>query len=186
MAPLSLPPFGVRSCPSGCSFGCTSIRRTPQADTLLPARGRDLALRLALRKGVPASPLRSNPGTPFLDPPHHRCFGGARRRAWEESERAAGWKWRTTTRRAERHRWVEVGWGGLTWVVGAAVFGGGPRGRLRRRRDGITWGMAAVGLKPVLESQERVGRASRLSSRSADGSLGASGCCESWVFPCSR
>ncbi len=53
-----------------------------QTNTLLPARGRDLALRLALRKGVPASPLRSNPGTPFLDPPHHRCFGGARRRAW--------------------------------------------------------------------------------------------------------
>jgi hypothetical protein len=135
-------PFGVRGCSSGCSFGCTSIRRTPQTDTLLPARGRDLALRLALRKGVPASPLRSYPGTPFLDPPHHRCFGGARRRAWEGSERAAGWKWRTTTRRAGRHRSMEVGGGGRTWwVVGAGVFGGRLRGRLRRRRDGITWGM---------------------------------------------
>jgi hypothetical protein len=152
---------------------------------MLPARGRDLALRLALRKGVPASPLRSNPGTPFLDPPHHRCFGGARRRAWEGSERAAGWKWRTTTRRAGRHRSVEVGWEGRTWVVGTGVFGGGLRGRLRRRRDGITWGMAAGGLEPGLEPQERVGRASRLSSRSADGSLGASGRCESWVSPCS-
>jgi hypothetical protein len=178
-------PFGVRGCSSGCSFGCTSIRRTPETDTLLPARGRDLALRLALRKGVPASPLRSNPGTPFLDPPHHRCFGGARRRAWEGSERAAGWKWRTTTRRAERNRSVEVGGGGRTWVLGAGVFGGGLRGRLRRRRDGMTWGMAAGGLEPVLEPQERVGRASRLPSRSADGSLGASWCCQSWVFPCS-
>jgi hypothetical protein len=178
-------PFGVRGCPSGCSFGCTSIRRTPQTDTLPPARGRYLALRLALRKGVPASPLRSNPGTPFLDPPHHRCFGGARRRAWEGSERAAGWKWRTTTRRVERHRPVEVGVEGRTWVVGAGVFGGGLRGRLRRRRNGITWGMAAGGLEPVLEPQERVGRASRLSSRSADGSLGALGRCESRVFACS-
>ncbi len=173
-------PFGVRGCSSGCSFGCTSIRRTPQTDTLLPVRGRDLALRLALRKGVPASPLCSNPGTPFLDPPHHRCFGGARRRAWEGSERAAGWKRRTTTRRAGR----SVGRGrrgGRTWVVGAGVFGGGLKGRLRRQRDGITWGMAVGGLDPELESQERVGRASRLSSRSVDGSLGASGCCGSRV-----
>jgi hypothetical protein len=72
------------------------------------------------------------------------------------------------------------------WVVGAGVFGGGLRGRLRRRGDGITWGMAAGGLEPELESQERVGRASRLSSRLADVSLGALGCCESWVLSCSR
>lgn len=153
--------WGVRlgwRCSSGCSFGCTSIRRTPQTDTLLPARGRDLALRLALRKGVPASPLRSNPGTPFLDPPHHRCFGGARRRAWEGSERAAGWKWRTTTRRAGRPRWAGVGGGGRTWVVGAGVFGGGLMGRLRRQGDGITWGMAVGGLEAVLESQELGGQ----------------------------
>ncbi len=52
-------------------------------------------------------------------------------------------------------------------------------------RDGVTWGMAVGGLEPELEPQERVGRASRLSSRSADGSLGALGRCESWVFPCS-
>jgi hypothetical protein len=170
---------GCCGCSSGCSFGCTSIRRTPQTNTLLPARGRDLALRLALRKGVPASPLRSNPGTPFLDPPHHRCFGGARRRAWEGSERAAGWKWRTTTRRAERNRSVEVGWGGRTWVVGVCVFGGGLRGRLRRRRDGITWGWRSV--------SRRSGSGGQVGCRR--GWLTAHwvrrGRCELWVSPCS-
>lgn len=50
----------------------------------------NLALRLVLRKGVTAFPLRSNPVTPFLDPPHHRCVGRARRRASGGNERAAG------------------------------------------------------------------------------------------------
>jgi hypothetical protein len=77
---------------------------------------------------------------------------------------------------------VEVGGGGGTWVVGTGVLGGGLRGRLGRRGDGITWGMAVGVLEPVLEPQERVGRASRLSSRSAGGSLGALGRCESWCF----
>ena len=129
--------LGVRLGVSVWGDGCSSrvfvwvfvYKANTETDTLLPARRWDLALRLALRKGVPASPLRSYPGTPFLDPPHHRCFGGVRRRAWEVSERAAGWKWRTTTRRAGRHRSVEVGGGGrrgssarcVWWRVGGPV-----------------------------------------------------------------
>src|ERR1700678_804719 len=41
------------------------------------------------RKGVPASPLRFDPGTPFLDQHITDVYGEARCRAWGGSERAA-------------------------------------------------------------------------------------------------
>ncbi len=45
------------------------------------------------RKGVPASPLRSKPGTPFLDPTHHRCSGRGQMQS-RERERAGSSKQR--------------------------------------------------------------------------------------------
>ena len=64
-------------------------RATTPARTRLPARSRDSALRLALRKGVPCSPLRFDPGTPFLDQHIHRCSWSGQCRAARGSERAA-------------------------------------------------------------------------------------------------
>src|SRR5438445_1418244 len=51
------------------------------------------------RKGVPASPLRSDPGTPFLDQHITDVYGEARCRAWCESERAAGSRRTTNSKR---------------------------------------------------------------------------------------
>jgi hypothetical protein len=176
VAALVPPPFGVR----GCSFGCTSIRRTPQTDTLLPARG--LGSAPGIEEGGPRLSASLQPGDPLPRPTTSQMFWWGQAQSVGESERAAGWKWRTTTRRAGRQRSVEVGGGRRDVGRRSGVFGGGLRGRLGRRRDGITWGMAAGGLEPVLEPQERVGRASRLSLRSADGSLGASGRCGRGCF----
>ena len=53
------------------------------------------------RKGVPASPLRFDPGTPFLDQHITDVYGEARCRVVSGSERAAGSRdWRRTTTRA--------------------------------------------------------------------------------------
>src|SRR5271155_1817228 len=76
-------------------------RRGTPASPRLPARSRDLALHLASRKGVPASPLRFDPGTPFLDQHITDVYGKARCRVVSRSERAAGRiESRTTTKRA--------------------------------------------------------------------------------------
>src|SRR5271169_1738310 len=65
-----------------CRFrvpGCPPLsRRGTPASTRLPARSRSLALHLASRKGVPAPPLRFDPGTPFLDQHITDVYGEAR------------------------------------------------------------------------------------------------------------
>ena len=65
------------------------ISLTPKRTPWPPARWWFVALRLALRKGVSASPLRSNPETPFLTHHNTNVQGGARCRVSVGSERAA-------------------------------------------------------------------------------------------------
>lgn len=84
------------------SFWVFVYEKDTLAGTLLPAQSGVLALRLALMKGVPASSLCSNPGTPFLDPPvlHQWVQGGgqALRVGWKR----AGSRVRGDSNRADR------------------------------------------------------------------------------------
>ena len=87
-----------------------------QTNTLLPARSRSLALHLTRGRGVPASPLRSKPGTPFLDPTHHRCSGRGQMQSGSGSERAAASRGSSVTTKEwsekEDDRWGSGGWRG--------------------------------------------------------------------------
>ena len=74
--------------PAGCPVGCPDMNRTPvgqAAARSLPKFGSAAGP----RKGVPVSPLRFDPGTPFLDQHITDVYGEARCRAWGGSERAA-------------------------------------------------------------------------------------------------
>jgi hypothetical protein len=103
----------------------------------------DLALRLASMKGVPAYPLRSNPGTPFLDQ-DKTCFVQERQaQSVGGSERAAGWWQDESYNKKDEGRGkgrtggrAGCGGGGLLMVAGRLVAG---RGELR----GGGWRVAA-------------------------------------------
>jgi len=73
----------------GCSFGCSSIGRTPKRTRCCP-----LAPQVWLctwpEEGGPRLSASLRPGDPLPRPPHHRCSRSrARRRAAAGSERAA-------------------------------------------------------------------------------------------------
>ncbi len=73
-----------------------------QLNTLLPARSQNLALRRASRKGVPAYPLRSNPGTPFLDQDKTHFVEERQAQSWAGASGQQGsGRTRTTTRQTE-------------------------------------------------------------------------------------
>jgi hypothetical protein len=75
--------------PPGSPPGWSPISGPPRGPGCCPLALRNLALQLASRKGVPASPLRFDPGTPFLDQHMTDIFGEARCRVVSGSERAA-------------------------------------------------------------------------------------------------
>jgi hypothetical protein len=72
-----------------------------RTNIVLPARSRDLALRLASRKGVPASPLRFDPGTPFLDQHIYRCLWRGQVQSGERER--AGSRKQTDDEQQENH-----------------------------------------------------------------------------------
>jgi hypothetical protein len=82
----------------GCSSGCSSMSRTSEPNTRLPARWRSLALHLARGRGSPPLRCAPDPGTPFLDQQTSQMFRSrARYRVMSDSERAAACRGTRTT-----------------------------------------------------------------------------------------
>ena len=128
-----------------------SLPGWPQTDTRLPARVRDLALRLALRKGVPASPLRSYPGTPssthyitdvLVGPGAERGRGASGQQGGSGEQRQGGWE--ASVSRGRRGR-TDVGRrrGCVWWRAEGPV--GASRG-WHYVGDGGRWAGAGVGV----------------------------------------
>lgn len=111
------------------------FKETPFRTPCCPLAPLDLALRRALTKGVPAYPLRSNPGTPFLDLNKQSCVEETRRRV---RARASGQQdgGGTRTRQDGGGRANEgTGGGGEPWSSPLPRVG---RQRRKIRMDGWT------------------------------------------------